>query len=294
MPLFLCSWTMHAQFPSFPDSNAVWLMDVYGQSGFIQQNGYHLRGANHDTLINGESYSSLWQGLEGQAGAFAGGLRKDGQERVYYFHPNSNSEHLLYDFNPIAGETMEVWIGSHDQPAPTPVLMHITSVTSMLNPNGTPYTEIGIINDIALSSGQGSNHVWIEGVGGSGGLLSTWGSDIAPLYSVHLNCMQYNDSVWPAGLPGLCSPMSVTEILNNAVMLSPNPSFGRFTVTFPELLTASCFYGVYDALGKLLVQQPLQPGISTAEIDLSRFGAGMYSIKVSSPAQVWQGRVLLE
>jgi hypothetical protein len=77
-------------------------------------------------------------------------------------------------------------------------------------------------------------------------------------------------------------------------MLSPNPSSGRFTVTFPEQITASSYYGVYDALGKLLIQHPMTPGQNTTEIDLQRFRAGMYFIKVCGPTQVWQGKGLLE
>lgn len=100
-----------AQFPSFPDSNALWLMDMYGQSGFIEQFGYHLSATDHDTLVNGTWYSSLWAGTEGQGGAFTGGLREDLQNRIFYYHPNTSSEYLLYDFDPMIGETLHVWVG---------------------------------------------------------------------------------------------------------------------------------------------------------------------------------------
>lgn len=295
LPFFLYPRSTHAQFPSFPDSNALWLMDIYGPSGFVQQIAYHLRATNHDTLINGTWYNSLWPGLEGQGGALAGGLRTDGQERVYYYHPNSDEEFLLYDFDPFIGEILDVWVGDPQQPTATTTVMHIISLEQIENDQGQLYSLVGVLNDEHFNQGgTEAAEYWLQGVGGSGGLLSTFGYYFYPKNWAHLTCMQHNDTIWPAGVPGLCSPMKVPENGSNGIVLFPNPTTGRFTCTFPEPHTAARTYCVYDALGQLLDQQLLAPGQNTTEVDLSGFGAGSYLIKVSSPTQVWHAKVMLE
>lgn len=284
----------HAQFPSFPDSNAYWLMSVWGQQGFVQHYGYHLRSNNHDTLLNGVLYNSLWAGSEGQGGSFAGGIRETGDSRIFYFHPNSSSEYLLYDLDPVLGETVEVWIGSPESPEADLVLMHITSIETLVNSNGTPYRVVGVINEIALNSGQGSDHFWIQGVGGSGGLFSTWGSDIAPLYTVYLDCMQANDTIWPNGSPGVCGFTGMNEVISRSFVIRPNPNNGRFTMEFRDPLLRESYYSVYDSLGRLLYQRPLPTGATLEEIDLSRFGSGTYVLRVTDPVGHRHERVVVE
>ena len=82
--------------------------------------------------------------------------------------------------------------------------MHIASVEVLTNTNGTPHKHIGILSDLGLNSGEMVSQYWTEGVGGSRGLLSTNGTSFTPLGATGLVCMQYNDTLWPDGLPGQC------------------------------------------------------------------------------------------
>lgn len=232
--LTVCFGSAHAQYPAFPDSNAYWLMAYEEQAVFQYFYGYHLRSPMHDTLIGGLSYSSLWTGSQGQATVFAGGLRADPDNRVYYFHPNSSTEYLLYDFDPNVGDSMHVWVGDYFVPSNPLVQMHIASIEVLTNSNGTAYKRIGVLSDLAISLGEPVTEYWIEGVGGTGGLLSTEGNSFTPLGRSDLVCMQYNDSIWPAGDPGLCSPMSIAENGSNGIVLFPNPNQGNFTVRLTE------------------------------------------------------------
>ncbi|MFZ1693395.1 MAG: T9SS type A sorting domain-containing protein [Flavobacteriales bacterium] len=283
-----------AQFPSFPDSNALWIMEVFDGPQFQYAFSYHMRATNHDTLIDGNWYSTIWSGLLNQAGFYCGGVREDIDSRVYLYPANGSSEYLLYHFNPAVGDTLFVWVGDPlGAIDPSVQMMHVATVESLTNANGTSWNLIGVMSDAALIGGQGVTQYWLQGVGGSGGLFNTIGS-LTISISESLACMQHNDSIWPAGVPGLCSPMNIAENASNGIVLFPNPNNGRFTITFTEPHTTARSYGVYDALGKLLVQRSLPPGLSTSEIDLSHFGAGSYLIKVSSPKAVWHAKVLLE
>lgn len=74
----------------------------------------------------------------------------------------------------------------------------------------------------------------------------------------------------------------------------PNPSTGQFTMAFTDPLTADSFYSVYDDMGQLLFQRPLAKGQASEEIDLSRYGKGMYLIRFTDRDGVCSERVVVE
>jgi hypothetical protein len=74
----------------------------------------------------------------------------------------------------------------------------------------------------------------------------------------------------------------------------PNPSTGRVTVEFTDPLTVDNFYSVYDATGKLLFQRPFAQSAEKVEIDLSRYGKGLYLIRFSDRDGVCSERVVVE
>ncbi|MBL7955563.1 MAG: T9SS type A sorting domain-containing protein [Flavobacteriales bacterium] len=76
--------------------------------------------------------------------------------------------------------------------------------------------------------------------------------------------------------------------------LYPNPTPGRFTVEFADPLLADSYYSLFDTMGKLLLQRPLPTGATLEEVDLTRFGAGSYVIKFTSPDGVCYERVVVE
>ena len=76
--------------------------------------------------------------------------------------------------------------------------------------------------------------------------------------------------------------------------IRPNPNTGRFTMEFPDPLMAESYYSVYDVMGRLLYQRPLPMGKKTEEIDLTRFGAGTYVLKLTDPEGACFERVVVE
>lgn len=77
-------------------------------------------------------------------------------------------------------------------------------------------------------------------------------------------------------------------------MIFPNPNTGRFTLAFPDPLTADSFYSVYDTMGRLLFQRPLAVGQQSEEIDLSRFGRGTYLVRITGKDGVSHERVVVQ
>lgn len=80
----------------------------------------------------------------------------------------------------------------------------------------------------------------------------------------------------------------------NRPVVRPNPNTGRFTVQFADPLLADSYYSLFDTMGKLLLQRPLPTGATVEEVDLTRFGAGSYVIKFTSPDGVCYERVVVE
>lgn len=78
------------------------------------------------------------------------------------------------------------------------------------------------------------------------------------------------------------------------IRIRPNPTTGRFSMSFPHPLQAESFYSVYDVSGKLLYQRPLPSGSSAEEVDLSGYGKGTYVIRFTSPEEVCFERVVVE
>ncbi len=74
----------------------------------------------------------------------------------------------------------------------------------------------------------------------------------------------------------------------------PNPTTGLITVEFNAPHLAESYYSLFDTMGKLLLQRPLPTGATVEEVDLTRFGAGSYVIRFTSPDGVCYERVVVE
>lgn len=278
-----------AQFPVFPDSNAVWRTDQYDGPNFLWSSHYHMEQADHDSLINGDWYSLIWYGLEGQSFGLVGGLREDADQRVYFYHANTDSTYLLYDFDPAVGDSMEVWTDDPLSSSPITQWMFIESVDQYANDNGTIYKEIGIMNRVAILGQQGVSNWWIQGVGGTGGLFTTSGS-LSVSGSSSLGCMLANDTLWPQGIPGACWPTGIVEQDQGSVSpwFHPTVTSG---VLYLDVATDQWSIGVFSMDGRL-VSRPLPLGTA---ISTSALPSGAYVLcAVDALGHVRRGRFLKE
>lgn len=276
---------VQAQFPVFPDSDAVWVSDVfYGQDLTLLRTAYHLEPWDEDTLINGAWYSVLRYGYPDQGGGFAGGLRENASGQVYFYHSGSDSTYLLYDFASTVGDSMDVWVGDPIGAEPQTTKMFVDHIDTLLNDQNTLYKKIWIKSETAIQGGQGATQWWIEGVGGSVDLLSTPGVLGLDFLSGG-TCMSHNDSIWPSGSPGVCDDISgVTQIVSGpSLIVFPNPSSAHFTIGSQK----SNAITVYSSSGQELFQT------TSSQIDLSDYPPGLYHAVVQTAQGVGYVRLMV-
>lgn len=70
-------------------------------------------------------------------------------------------------------------------------------------------------------------------------------------------------------------------ILSNEFSISPNPSKANFTITFKEAVLRSGTFEVFDMLGKRLISQKIDRGVSNSFVNLENYPAGVYVLKIA-------------
>lgn len=270
----------HGQFDALPDSNAVWYDHFWDPWTYDWSATYYMSSELGDTLINDTVYSALrgYGNWSSWPGIFCGGLFDNGIGQVYYYHPNTSSTNLLMDFDVMPGDSVvNVSTGSAFDNTTTLRTLYIVQVDTILIGNRWRKA-IGIVGAPPAQIGYDPIHWWIEGIGGTGGLLETSGL-MALDISGGLECMSLGDSIlwhWgPAGYPGSCLSVGIEEESNDhELRASPNPSTGRFQLSGNFQVPAQ----VFDVVGSLVAA----PTSST--IDLTTQPPGIYTAVITSSA----------
>lgn len=273
----LPTMTLKAQFLALPDSAAIWNFRMYDTwQGLFDDRRTYLLSGQPDTTINGLAYRSLtWYWDTGTwPGDFGGALRESGSGQVFYYHPNTDQEYLLYDFDVSAGDTIHgIWVVPSVPAFGDTTTMYISGVDT-ISIGGQERKRIGVQN--LSSMGGPSGHWWIQGIGGSDGLLETIGEPILDVV-YGIECMSSNDTVWwawgPVGEPGNCSPNSVTELRAVQTVVAPNPGTGLFTLSGPTLPFEVI---VFDPHGREVLST------HDSSLDLSAHPAGLYMAVVTT------------
>jgi hypothetical protein len=121
---------------------------------------------------------------------------------------------------------------------------------------------------------------------------------LTPINGVTMHDAYVNDTTFAplATYDGCSFGTNLTPHMERRAPMSvrPNPNTGHFTLSFADPLMAESYYSVYDTMGKLLFQRPLPQGKATEEVDLSRFGAGTYVVRVTSKEGSCYERVVVE
>ena len=280
-----------AQFQSIPDSNASWIDHWESWDLTLNEsNYYYLDSQEHDTLVNDTLYSALYgfsesDGVGSWPPEFRGGLYDNGEGQVYYFDPNTSTSNLLYDFSLQVGDSSIVWSSGLLQ------TMYVAAVDTV-DIAGIGHRALGVQSIWAILGGQGIVHWWIQGIGGTGGLLSTSGNDILDVEG-GLQCMASSDTLWwywgVYGEIGSCIALGIEEPAAGA-------STGWFYPSLVDdelIITAPCSLSdridIYALDGRELSSLTLQEN----RVSMASLSAGSYIVRMRSRiGSVYTGRFI--
>ena len=228
-----------SQFDAIPDSSAKWTIGSFEGPNQVASYDLYLQYDN-DTLIDGQEFGKL---RFHPSNTYYGAIRDNGNGQVFY-HTTDNETHLLYDFDVIVGDTIfDVYVNGF---AVSGLFDMIVSSVDTLFIAGSAHRQIGIST---LIMGPPAVDFWVQGIGGSGGLVSTCGCGSVSGYN-SLSCMSLNNTIMYgqlAGQQGSC--FTVTDIVEednlHAIRPSSNPSAALFTFNLKQPKRII----VYDAFG---------------------------------------------
>lgn len=269
-----CSGSLVAQFDALPSAHAQWQTNLYEGPNFVEEYLYWIDDFP-DTLVAGNIYMKL------NNSQF---LLFDNEIGQVYVRDQSGEESILYDFDVEPGDTVfDVYISEVAH-----INMYVNAVDT-ISVGSSMRKRIDIRS--ADEWGAPGYFYWIQGIGGTGGLLSTKGYfDLSG--ATQLYCMSWNDTVQfnlyglGEGQPGSCFTITgVEQPLNEvAVVANPNPSMGHFilgTALKANVVT------VYTSTGQQLFQTTGQ------EIDLSAYPPGLYHAVVRTAQGVGHVRLMV-
>lgn len=258
----------HAQFDALPDSNATWTTSFWIGPGYPYEGFFHRYDPlDPDTLIGGEVFKKLLE-TNNFGGPYPVGALRDNEVGQVYYCPEGGSPVLLYDFDVLPGDTIQdvmgLWVDD----------VKVHSVDTIVV-NGTERKRIGIE---CLSSPGFAYSYWIQGIGGTGGLLMTTAcpsvSGTGTLICMTANdTIQYGANVGDVGacdiylqLSGNESPFELTIV--------PDPASGTFTITTAGAVMRRL--SVYDAQGRQLSVT------SDPSMRMGPFPPGLYLVVVTT------------
>ncbi len=241
-----------------------------------------------DTVINGDSSTIIFEEKIFLDTIFSGYIyMKSNSNRVYLFVPSLNTFELVYDFNAITGDTIEVFCrqGVND----SLITIKIDSV-STIDINGhnlkVQYVSQPILEECYMAGTIIEKIGWI-------GFMFPLSSLTDPPYGGSLRC--YEDSVigqYKVSSYNCDYIVSVNSIkANKNLKIFPNPTTGKIRVQAEGIVGVE----VMDITGKPIIKHSRENGNPVNnEIDLSQHPKGIYIIKVRTAKGVVVEKVVLE
>lgn len=197
--LFLVSISAKSQLnDSWPDSNATWVNTYYhvsSQYPSLQSVDYYCMGTA-DTVINSVQYSRVDDCLNGYRGAM-----REANGKVFYVPKDSAQEFLVYDFTAQVNDTIRNVYTEYGWGGVGLEQLVVGQIDSVLV-NNSWRKRMHFYSAIAE---------WIEGVGGTQGLLRDLYPNISNFW-INLECFSINDtSIYPSEGYGPCNLLTVGQ-----------------------------------------------------------------------------------
>ena len=268
-----------AQFDALPDSNATWTTSFWIGPGYPYEGYFNFYDPlDPDTVIGGEVFKRLLETNNLGGPYYAGALRDNEAGQVYYAPPSA-SPVLLYDFDVLPGDTVEDVLGLWMDD------IIVFSVDTIVV-NGTGRKQIGL--ECIGMPGSATAH-WIQGIGGTGGLLRT---SACPSVSGTgtLICMTENDTIQygtNVGSTGACDIFLNVEpqAIDAGLTAFPNPSDGSFMLNWRGDPVLRCV--VRDAGGRELLE------VDGTVVDLRGHPPGIYIAEIGTATAVHRVPLML-
>lgn len=262
--LLLISLTGYSQqYHPFPTDSAVWEnFTIYDDNMTVDYPRYAING--DDTTYNGKRYLKLLGSINSQG--YRGLIREDSLKRIFFIPRDSTQEFLLYDFSLSIGDTAWLWRSEYQEPAGL-YKFQITGEDSILLNNGS-YRRVLKVNNWTK---------WIEGIGGTGGLLFDGRMD---LKIVKLTCFHQK------GQTLICPGVGIEEReqFQANLSISPNPFISGTTIHIDDTRYDALQLRLYDISGKL-VQQHNVAG-NTYVLQREALESGIYFLEFANEQEV--------
>jgi hypothetical protein len=198
-----------------------------------------------------------------------GYMRQDTLNKlVFFLYQNSNSEHILYNFNTGLNDT--ICYNAYDT--------SYTNSYSYFNSNNVYYREININNYFDYLGWGTTSNSWIEGFGSTLGLFTPNGGPDTTI----LLCFSTNGAtIYPNYTTDTCAyiPVGIEPVPEIETSISPNPTNGYCTLHLAEN-GEGVNAVIIDITGREV--QPLftnQSG-STFNFNVGALANGIYFVKI--------------
>jgi len=275
----------------FPDSNAVWSVNLACNFQIVPPYGYDYLTTNYrlglsDTLINSLTYHKLYMTdstFTIWSNCYYCAIREDSSKKIYFVPVDSTEEILLYDFNiNNIGDTIIIDNIREHPPIVTKdtlVCLQIDTTTIGQNVRHVYYVK-------NLSNTY--QDWWIEGIGSYTGLFEPYKGHSFEAEQ-WLLCFRLNDTLiyHSNGLNSFFTecyyfghnpPLGINEIINKpeVFLYFPNPATNKITIE----TNGKSEIEISNIAGQIL--KSIAASDNTTTIDISTFAKGMYFVKVKT------------
>ena len=225
-----------------------------------------------DTTVNDLNYKKVWYCQDSSfSDAALFGLIREENERIFFVDNNSNSEHLLYDFNIETGDTVHVFSLPYQGDCEVElVCISIDTVNYFDIPRKV------------WSFASYDSEVWIEGIGNANGLFQNRYYECLIDVYYELLCSYDGDSLIyqnPDGYPCYINTVGIKEVTDKTpVKIFPNPVPRGYNIRLTSSVTIKSVT-VYTVGGKEL--RPMTNFNNTnITIETSGLPKGMYVLMI--------------
>jgi hypothetical protein len=206
---------------------------------------------------------------------------------VYKYHPSSNSEHIMFNFNLEVGDEYSLIDSGLNSPhcsgGPHNIgiwFMEVSEIETQYIA-GTDRKVIKFVDKWFPQ--QGTVLWWIEGIGTTAGLAIPWAfQDIT--CGTSLACFSNQGTTYFIGNATSCdnTTLGMTDFSSEEIILYPNPVTNTSILRLPSDLSVDLIR-IYDINGRLLKQESISKDYFS--IKVMDFRSGLYFYQVFSSGE---------